>query len=322
MIIITRIPTTVLFLVLVVASTLTCGAMKPKTSIQTARELASYTLMSSLSALTLTGLAYKSEASVVADYTAEMRNEMRDNYVYEEPSDFLLYLDNVVETKKGGDFEGVVAAMDKFATVFPMYALSPAKVKFLQSEVTKAKPSRILEIGSFFGYSAIHITKALGPHSHLTCIEGNEQNAKVAQAVLNKAFGAGSEVLSRVKIITSLSTPVLSQGSLQDVTGSDSALLDFVFLDHDKSFLLPDLKKLESRGWLSDQCIAVADNVDFPGAPDYLEYVNAPGSPKLSDGFVGHWTTTLHPFLFERVGFETGFKPKDDAMSLSRRSSE
>ena len=83
----TRLSTTVLFLVLLIASTLSCGAMKPKTSIQTARELASYTLMSSLSALTLTGLAYKSEASVVADYAAEMR----DNYVYKEPSDFLLY---------------------------------------------------------------------------------------------------------------------------------------------------------------------------------------------------------------------------------------
>ena len=198
-----------------------------------------------------------------------------------------------------------------------MYALSSAKVKFLQEEVIKTKPLRILEIGSFFGYSAIHIIKVLGPLAKLTCIEGNEENAEVARAVLNKAFGANSEVLSRVKIVTSLSTTVLSRGSLQDVTGSENTPLDFVFLDHDKSFLLPDLKLLESRGWLSDTCTVVADNVKFPGAPDYLTYVNAPGFPKLENGSSSRWITTLHPFLFERIGFETHYKAIDDAMSIS-----
>jgi predicted O-methyltransferase YrrM len=293
------------------------GAVTPRSSVSISRELVSLTLRP----LVLIGsLVYSTNIKSSHAQSPDSATEIREKYVYEKPDDFLSYLDSCVSTKEGGNFDEVVAAMDKFAVVYPMYALSPAKVKFLQELVVQTKPSRILEIGSFFGYSAIHIINAMGPKARLTCIEGNEENAKVAQAVLNKAFGANSEVLSRVNIITSLSTPVLSRGSLQDVTGSENTLLDFVFLDHDKSFLLPDLKLLDRAGWLSDACTVVADNVLFPGAPDYLEYVNAPGSLGLGDGTASRWVTTLHPFLFERVGFETHFKAKDDAISVSTRA--
>ena len=52
---------------------------------------------------------------------------MREKYVYEKLRDFIAYLDDCVETKKDGDFDGVVSAMDRFAMVYPMFALSPAK---------------------------------------------------------------------------------------------------------------------------------------------------------------------------------------------------
>jgi catechol O-methyltransferase len=231
------------------------------------------------------------------------------------------YLD---ATAKEGDFDSVCRAMDRFAIVYPMYALSPKKVKFLQSEVMGSQPERILEIGTFFGYSAIHMARVMSKTARLTCIEGNNENAKVAKAVLRKAFGKDSDVLSRVTVINSLSTNVLQKGNLEEITGSNQKLIDFVFLDHDKSFLLPDLITLETRSWLNSSfCKVVADNVIFPGAPTYLEYVNARSTLTSSDRVDGaditnsHWRTTLAPFPFERVGFETQFQERSDAMAIS-----
>lgn len=48
---------------------------------------------------------------------------------------------------------------------------------------------------------------------------------------------------------------------------------DMVFLDHDKSFYLSDLKLLISEGFLKRGAVVIADNVLTPGAPDYLAYV-------------------------------------------------
>ena len=45
--------------------------------------------------------------------------------------------------------------------------------------------------------------------------------------------------------------------------------LDFVFIDHDKAAYLPDLERIIGEGWLHPGSIVVADNVRFPGAPEY-----------------------------------------------------
>jgi catechol O-methyltransferase len=49
--------------------------------------------------------------------------------------------------------------------------------------------------------------------------------------------------------------------------------LDFVFIDHDKSVYLTDLQSIMDRGWLHTGSIVVADNVKFPGAPQYRAYM-------------------------------------------------
>ncbi len=49
--------------------------------------------------------------------------------------------------------------------------------------------------------------------------------------------------------------------------------LDLVFLDHDKSAYLPDLERVLERGWLRHGALVVADNVRFPGAPQYRAYM-------------------------------------------------
>ena len=51
--------------------------------------------------------------------------------------------------------------------------------------------------------------------------------------------------------------------------------VDFVFVDHDKAAYLPDLERILGEQWLHPGSIVVADNVKFPGAPEYRAYLEA-----------------------------------------------
>jgi predicted O-methyltransferase YrrM len=207
--------------------------------------------------------------------------------------------------------------MDDFASYYPMYKLSPQKVKLIERCINTFKPIQILEIGTFFGYSALHIAKAMTDNSKLTCIEANPQNADIAKKILNYAFYNQPNILKRVNIITGISTNVLNSNIMNEVVFKNHTtpvLFDFVFLDHDKNSYLPDLIRLEELSLISNQkCLLVADNVLYPGAPEYLNYLNRNNS--ISPNF--RWKTTYEYFPFERVGFETNFKEVKDAMSIS-----
>ncbi len=49
--------------------------------------------------------------------------------------------------------------------------------------------------------------------------------------------------------------------------------VDFVFLDHVEYLYKQDLQYLMSSGFLTEGAVVVADNVLYPGAPDYRAYV-------------------------------------------------
>ena len=47
--------------------------------------------------------------------------------------------------------------------------------------------------------------------------------------------------------------------------GFGPTTLGFVFLDHDKSAYLPDIRRIIELGWLAPAAVVVADNVWVPG---------------------------------------------------------
>ncbi len=64
---------------------------------------------------------------------------------------------------------------------------------------------------------------------------------------------------------------------------------DLIFIDHWKDAYLPDIKLLEQHKIVRKGTTVVADNILFPGAPEYLAYVQA------SD----RYTTTLEKSFLE-----------------------
>jgi predicted O-methyltransferase YrrM len=121
--------------------------------------------------------------------------------------------------------------------------------KFLEMLSLMIRPSRILEIGSFTGFSALCLAKGLSPEGKLHTIEIREQDAAVARVFFGRA-GMDDRI-------------VLHEGRAMDVLRGLRECWDLVFLDADKTsyidyyeLTLPDVRP---GGWL------LADNVLFHG---------------------------------------------------------
>jgi len=121
-------------------------------------------------------------------------------------------------------------------------------------------------------------------------IEVVEQYSLVAKEMIRLA-GIGSYV----RVITidpessSLSSELRTNAA---ATMNEDRGIDFLFVDHDKSLYLPDLKELEATGMIKQGTHVAADNVIFAEIQDYRRYMS-----KLSDE--GILTTRLEDSLVE-----------------------
>jgi predicted O-methyltransferase YrrM len=127
----------------------------------------------------------------------------------------------------------------------PAIAVSPAQGRFLGQLVTLRGASRILEIGTLGGYSAICMARALPLDGRLITLEIDEHHANVARANLEHAGLADKvEVIVGPAIET---LPTLKKG------------FDLVFIDADKQSgadYFAWAVKLANPG-----CLIVVDNV-------------------------------------------------------------
>ena len=139
------------------------------------------------------------------------------------------------------------------------------KGEILSAEVRRKNPKHALEIGAYVGYSATRISSDLLEGSHLTSVEFSSFNANIARQVVDYAG-----LTDKVTIVEGTVTTVLKEH--MEKTGIDK--FDFVFVDHEKTQYLPDLKYLLQEGLLRTGAVVVGDNIVFPGAPDYREFVN------------------------------------------------
>jgi len=121
--------------------------------------------------------------------------------------------------------------------------------KVLEMLSCMIRPKRILEIGTFMGYSAICLAKGLTEDGQLHTIELREEEAAKA-----KEFFAQSQYFSKI---------ILHVGSALNIIPSLEETWDLVFIDADKpayidyfNLVLPKLRK---NGFI------FADNIFFHG---------------------------------------------------------
>jgi catechol O-methyltransferase len=177
---------------------------------------------------------------------------------------------HVLASAAPGDPDDAIRAIDEFCYGRSiMINVGDEKGEILDAAIRRAAPRRLLELGTYCGYSALRTVRAMPAGAHLWSIEFNPANAEVARRIL-----AHAGVEERVTILVgTLADGGRTLGALETEHGFEHGSLDFVFLDHDKDAYLPDLERIVERGWLRPGAVVVADNVRFPGVPEYRDHM-------------------------------------------------
>ena len=177
--------------------------------------------------------------------------------------------DFVLAESGPGDLNAAIAAVDRFCYERKvMMNVGDEKGAILDHAVRRTRPRRLLEVGTYCGYSALRMVRAMPDDAHLFCVELLAANAEIAGRILNHAG-----VADRVTIVVGTLGDGRTPDALEAEHGFGSGNLDLVFIDHDKAAYLPDLRLILERDWLHPGSVVVADNIRIPGAPDYRVYM-------------------------------------------------
>ncbi|WP_067825257.1 O-methyltransferase [Nocardia inohanensis] len=191
--------------------------------------------------------------------------------------------DYVCAHARKGDIDDVIRAIDEFCyTKSYLINIGDEKGMILDRAVAAAHPHRLLELGTYCGYSALRIARVMPADATLYSIEFNPANAAVARRIWDHA-GIGDRV---TVIVGTLGDNEHTLTALRDTHQFAPGTLDFVFLDHEKDDYLPDLRRILDRSWLHPGSVVVADNVKYPGAPRYRNFM------RYNEGT--HWRTREH----------------------------
>lgn len=176
----------------------------------------------------------------------------------------------VVAHARRGDAADVIRVIDDFCHHHCfMINVGDEKGAILDEAIRRVRPRRLLELGTYCGYSALRTVRAMPGEARLYTVELNPANAQIARRIWDHA-GVGDRV---TLVVGHLGDGGSTLARLRTEHGFTDGSLDFVFVDHEKSAYLPDLHCILNQNWLHPGSVVVADNVKFPGAPQYRAYL-------------------------------------------------
>lgn len=179
-------------------------------------------------------------------------------------------LRHVQQNAKPGDPQSVLEAIDTYCTQ-KEWAMNVGdrKGQIVDAVIREHSPSLVLELGAYCGYSAVRMARLLPPGARLLTMEMNPDFAAITQQMVDFAG-----LQDKVTVLVGASRDLIPQLKKK----YDVDTLDMVFLDHWKDQYLPDTLLLEECGLLRKGTVLLADNVIFPGTPEFLTHVRASSS--------------------------------------------
>ena len=190
----------------------------------------------------------------------------------------------VLANARDGDLDDVIRTIDEFCYRQSfMINVGDEKGEILDAAVRRARPKLVLELGTYCGYSGLRIARAMGEPGRLVSLEFNPANAEIARRIWDHA-GVGDRL---TVIVGTLGDGGSTIETLKADHGVSAGSVDLVFIDHAKDAYVPDLERIVAQGWLHAGSIVVADNIKFPGAPDYRKLM------RESEG--KRWRSVEHP---------------------------
>jgi predicted O-methyltransferase YrrM len=151
--------------------------------------------------------------------------------------------------------------------------VSPEGGRLLYALVRAARPATVVEFGTSFGISTIHLAAAVRDNGAGRVISTELNAAKAAQARANLAEAGLSDWVT------------ILLGDARQTLATIDAPVGFVLLDGWKNLYLPVLQLLEPRLTpgaliLADDTVSMAEEM-----PDYLAYIRDPAHGYLSIPF-------------------------------------
>lgn len=178
----------------------------------------------------------------------------------------------------------ILAVMDEFAAQEDfLISVGPDKQRILGGIVAEEKPSVLVELGGYLGYSAILFADAMGasgggdsppepPAPIVWSLEASREFADIAAEIVGLAG-----LSHAVEIVVGPAEESLRR--LESEGAWEGAGVDVLFLDHVEELYEHDLKVCEELGLLKPGALVLADNAVRPGAPEYVRYVR--GNPGM-----------------------------------------
>src|SRR5262245_13983263 len=191
--------------------------------------------------------------------------------------------DYVLAKARPGDVDDAIRVIDDFGWHKSLLInVGDKKGPILDDAVRTARPKLVLELGAYIGYSALRMARCLPEGGRVVSVEFNASNAELARRIIAHA-GASDRVSI---VVGTLGDGDTTLDRLDREHRFAKGALDLVFLDHAKEAYLTDIQLILGRGWLHPGSVVVADNIKFPGAPEYRAYMKAQESKQ--------WRTVEH----------------------------
>jgi caffeoyl-CoA O-methyltransferase len=147
-------------------------------------------------------------------------------------------------TSPTGQLLAELVAETKATLTYPQMLAGAVQGRFLEFLVYSLAARRVLEIGTYSGYSALSMAEGLPPDGRIDTCEIDEQRAEVARRYI-----ARSPYADRISVHLGPALETLSQ-----LDGE----FDFVFIDADKGGYVDYYEAVLSR--LSERSLIAADN--------------------------------------------------------------
>ncbi|MFI5979593.1 O-methyltransferase [Streptomyces sp. NPDC051555] len=134
--------------------------------------------------------------------------------------------------------------------------------KLLYNLVRAARPATVVEFGTSFGISTLHLAAAVRDNGTGRVISSELSADKVAAARRTFAETGLDDLIT------------VLEGDARDTLAGGDAAVDFLLLDGWKDLCLPVLRLLEPR--LAPGTLVVTDDVDLPSLAPCLAYLRDP----------------------------------------------
>ena len=164
---------------------------------------------------------------------------------------------------------GILQAMDQFSAEHDfLINIGSDKGRIVTDLIAREKPKTLVELGGYVGYSSILFASQMrkfNPDARLWSLEFDPEHARIIAEMVNLAG-----LQETITVITG------SGGESMRMLKRDGHLdnIDMLFLDHDENLYRQDLEvAMDESGLLKTGAVVVADNVVWPGAPEYRRYV-------------------------------------------------